>query len=142
MKLFYIWVISVLTDWVGFFVLFLLLFDYADFLKLIRGLHEENNYTMEFSAIIAFIPAFLSALYAAKNYRLILSWVMIRRMSPLNIFTGQISHFIKTFIMSGAACTAILFFLITVLFPNMHFEWVMPLINNCYELFCKYILHR
>ena len=47
-------------------------------------------------ALMAIIPAIVTAVYATLNYDLVLSWAVIRWMSPLNIVTNQFFYFFKT----------------------------------------------
>ena len=122
MKVFICWLISILTDWVGMTVIALLLFA-PNVVVLLKDLHTNGYYAIGFSAIVAIVPAFVTAIYAAINYEIILSWGVIRWMSPLNILTGRMSHFFKTLFMSGAAWAIIIFLLLCWLFPNAHFEW-------------------
>lgn len=132
MRVFICWLITILSDWVGLVAFYYLIFCNESYHKHLNDLHAVANYQIEFSAVAAIVPAFFTALYAAINYELILSWAVIRWMSPLNVFTGRISHFIKTFIMSGAAWAGIIS-VILERYPNARFEWIVPFIKGISE---------
>lgn len=140
MNVFICWLITILTDWVGIFVFYYLIFCNDHYREVLSKLHAAGNYSIEFCAVAAIIPAFFTAIYAAFNYELILSWAVIRWMSPLNVFSGRISHFFKTFVMSGAAWAMILFFAVLYFFPNAHFEWIVPFLKGISENLYNHLL--
>ena len=91
MKIFLCWLINV-CDWVGVLSMAYMLVAIAP--------HQPTNSTFVnqliptdphfalFGAMLAIIPAIVTAVYATLNYNLILSWAVIRRMSPLNIISS------------------------------------------------------
>ena len=133
MRVFICWLITILTDWVGLFVFYYLIFCNDHYHEVLGKSHAVGNYSIEFSAVAAIVPAFICAIYAAINYELILSWAVIRWMSPLNVFSGRISHFFKTFVMSGAAWAGILSVFLRERLPNSLNEWVVPFIKGISE---------
>ena len=83
-----------------------------------------------FGAMLAIIPAIVTAVYATLNYNLILSWAVIRRMSPLNIISNQFYFFFKTLILMGAVWAALLTCLTFKLFPNLNLDWTLPFVRK------------
>jgi len=130
MKVFLFWLISLLTDITGGFVWMGLISCNGQFHDLLREMHVEGNYTIDFCATLAIIPAILTAFYAASNYTLTLSWAIARRMSPVDVFSGRVSHFFLTLIFSGAGWALILFVGIQYIFPNARFEWIVPILKG------------
>lgn len=138
MKVLVCWLISIFTDIVGAFVLIGLLGGY-DIHSNLHELHADGNYTLEFSALTAIILSILTAFYAAINYELTLSWAVIRWTSPLNVFSGRISHFFLTLVFSYAAWTATLFISISYIFPQARFKWIVPFIKGMSESLYNYL---
>lgn len=140
MAVFICWLISIFSDFVGIMVIMCLISCNGQFYEMQRELHAEGNYVIDFSATLAVIPALLTATYAAINYVSTLSWAAIRRMSPLDIFSGRIFHFCMTFITSGAGWAMVLFFSLSYFFPNAHFKWIVPILKGISENLYNYLL--
>ena len=102
----------------------------GQFHDLLREMHAEGNYTIDFCATAAIIPSILTAFYSASNYTLTLSWAIARRMSPVDVFSVRVSHFFLTLIFSGAGWALILFVGIRFFFPNARFEWIVPILKG------------
>ena len=127
MRVFICWLINV-SDWIGEISLWMMLAMSANYF-------EKGDYSPLFGAVAAIIPAFVTAIYAAINYELVLSWAIIRWTSPLNLFTNRIFYFLKTLILSGAAWAALIAYLARRWFPNESFEWVIPFVKSIYHWF-------
>ena len=136
MKILITWLISLLTDILGPLVIIAMLFGNNDSL---RQMHAEGNYVIDFCATAAVVPAILTAIYAAANYELTLSWAVLRWMSPLNVFSGRISHFFLTLILAGASWAMILIIGISYLFPNARFAWIVPFLKGISEDMYNYL---
>ena len=128
MRVFICWLINA-CDWIGG------LSFYAWFV--ILPLWKK---VVVFGSIVAIIPAFITAIYAAMNYELMLSRGMIRWMSPLNIVTNRFYYFFKVLFLSGAAWSVIISYCAHKFFPNENFDWLVPFLKNVVErishLFC------
>ena len=133
MKVFKFWLITNLTDWIGAFVLIFLIFNNEAYHSILNKLHASNSYLIEFSAVAAIVPAIWIAIYAASNYELLLSSGVLRWTSPLNLFTGRMSFFLKTMTFSGATWFAIIGIFFQMLMPNVHFEWIVPILKGISE---------
>ena len=140
MTVFICWLISFFSDVVGALVIMYLLTCNAHFYEMLREMHAEGNYVIDFCATAAVVPAFLTATYAAINYVTTLSWAAIRWMSPLDVFSGRIFHFILTFIFSGAGWAMVLFFCMLKFFPNARCEWIVPFLKGISESMYNYLL--
>ena len=140
MKVFICWLISIFTDIVGSLVfIFLLGGGYQIIQRSMHELHVDGYYTFEFSATVAVVLSILTAFYAAINYELTLSWAVLRWTSPLNVFSGRISHFFLTLFFSYVAWTATLFISISYIFPQARFKWIVPFIKGISENLYNYI---
>ena len=140
MAVFLFWIINFLTEATGAFVLMYLISCNGHFYDMLRGMHTEGNFVIDFCATAAIIPATLTAIYAAVNYELTLSWAVLRWMSPVDVFSGRISHFFLTFIFSGAGWAMILFFSMLYFFPDAHFEWIVPFLKGISENLYNHLL--
>lgn len=89
--------------------------------------------------LAAIIPAVITAVYAAINYELMLSWAVIRWMSPLNIVTNRIFYFFKVLVLSGALWALIISYSAHKLFPNESFDWALVLFRKFIESILKLI---
>lgn len=138
MRIFICWLIN-LCDWVGELSIFYMLVS-------ITPHQATNSHFMDqilptdplfavAGAVMAIIPAIVTAIYATLNYKLVLSWAVIRWMSPLNIVTNQFFYFFKTLFLSGAAWAALLTYLIFKWFPNANLDWIPRLIKSIVGLF-------
>lgn len=119
MRVFICWLINV-SDWLG----------ELSFGFLIAAIPKWGAGVILFGAIAAIIPSIITTVYATMNYDLVLSWAIIRWMSPLNIVTNQLFYFIKTLILSGAAWAFVFTYVAHKLFPNNSFEWAISLVRN------------
>ena len=133
MKVFVCWLISVFSDVFGSLVIMVLLSNNGQFYEMLREMHANGNFVIDFCASAAAIPAILMAIYAAINYELTLSWAVIRWMSALNVFSGRISHFTITLFFSGAAWAMLLFLTIQFFFPDARFKWIVPFLKGISE---------
>lgn len=140
MTVFLFWLISFLTDATGGFVIMYLISCNGHFYEMLRGMHAEGNYVIDFCATVAIIPATITAFYAAANYQLTLSWAVVRWMSPVDVVSGRISHFFLTFIFSGAGWAMILFFCMLYFFPDARFEWIVPFLKGISESLYNHLL--
>lgn len=128
MRVFICWLIS-MSDWVGELSLFyvFLVFGGADGIKpeyaFIAEMIPPDIHFLIAGSVMAIIPAIITAIYGTINYDLVLSWAIVRWMSPLNIFTNQVFYFFKTLFLSGAAWAALFTYLTYKFFPNANLEW-------------------
>ena len=125
MRVFICWLINV-CDWVGeisiYYMILALSEEAAQSNSFLSQYFPTNFHFAVAGAVLAIIPAIITAVYATLNYDLVLSWAIIRWMSPLNIVTNQFFYFFKTLILSGAAWAAFLTYLTFRLFPNANLE--------------------
>lgn len=139
MKVFVCWLINV-CDWVGELSIIYLLAAISEeptnYAFLNNYLPQDNRFVIA-GAFMAIIPAIVTAIYATLNFNLVLSWAVIRWMSPLNIVTNQLFYFFKTLFLSGAAWAAILTFFMYKWFPNADLDWTLPLLKNIADYFYK-----
>ena len=141
MKVFVCWLINV-CDWVGELSIVYLLAAISgkptSYAFLNNYLPLDYRFVIA-GALMAIVPAIVTAIYATMNYNLVLSWAVVRWMSPLNIVTNQFFYFFKTLFLSGAAWAAFLTCLVYKWFPNANLEWALPLMrkigNYIYHLF-------
>ena len=123
MRVFICWLISV-TDWIGGLAIYFMI-------GVVPVLWGSGVFFL--GAMAAIIPAFITATYAAINYELVLSWAVVRWMSPLNIVSNRFYYFIKTLVLSGASWALLISYLAHKLFPNETFEWTVPFARNMIE---------
>jgi len=133
MKVFLFWLISSLTNITGGLVIIYLISSNGHFYEMLREMHSKGIYVIDFCTTAAIVPATITAVYAAANYELTLSWSVFRKLSPVDVFSGRISHFFLTFIFSGAGWAVILFFCMLYFFPGARFEWVVPILKGISE---------
>lgn len=132
MKIFICWLINV-CDWVGELSIVYMVIAFSTKPTNCSWLNQYIPTDSHFAiagGIMAVIPAIITAIYAALNYELVLSWAVIRWMSPLNIVTNQFFYFFKTLFLSGASWAALLTYLTFKLNPNANLEWFMNLFRN------------
>lgn len=133
MRVFICWLINV-CDWVGELSIVYMVIAVSENTQtnntFLNDLIPTDIHFAIAGALMAIIPAFVTAVYATLNYDLLLSWAVIRWMSPLNIVTNQFFYFFKTLFLSGAAWAAILTILTFKLFPNANLEWIGPIVRN------------
>ena len=131
MRVFICWLINV-CDWVGeLSIVYLILAiskheTTSDFIN--QYVPSDPHFAIA-GGVMAIIPAIVTAIYATLNYELVLSWAVIRWMSPLNIVTNKIFYFFKTLFLSGAAWAALLTILSFKLFPNANMDWALNLLK-------------
>ena len=131
MRVFICWLINV-CDWVGeLSIVYLILAiskheTTSDFIN--QYVPSDPHFAIA-GGVMAIIPAIVTAIYATLNYELVLSWAVIRWMSPLNIVTSKIFYFFKTLFLSGAAWAALLTILSFKLFPNANMDWALNLLK-------------
>lgn len=128
MRLFICWLISV-TDWIGGLAIYIMF-------GVVPVMWGAGVFF--WGAMVAIIPAFITAIYAAINYELVLSWAVVRWMSPLNIVSNRVYYFIKTLVLSGAAWALLISYVSHKLFPNEDFEWTIPYVRNLIESVLRY----
>ena len=137
MRVFICWLINV-CDWVGelsIVYLILAISEHDTTSDLINQYVPLDPHFAIAGGVMAIIPAIVTAIYATLNYELVLSWAVIRWMSPLNIVTNQIFYFFKTLFLSGAAWAAILTILTFKLFPNANMDWALNILKNIIGIF-------
>lgn len=136
MKIFLCWLINV-CDWVGelsiAYMLVAIVPHQATNSTFLNQLIPTDSHFALFGAMLAIIPAIITAVYATKNYDLVLSWAVIRWMSPLNIVSNQFYYFFKTLILMGAAWAALLTWLTFKLFPNLNLDWTGSFVREIVE---------
>ena len=138
MRVFICWLIS-LCDWIGelsFIYVFIALTPHQATNNSFwdQVLPADPHFALV-GGLMAIIPAIVTAVYATKNYDLVLSWAVIRWLSPLNIVTNQFFFFFKTLILSGAAWAALFTYFTFRWFPNANFDWTTRLIKSVFALF-------
>lgn len=137
MRVFICWLINA-ADWVGELSIIYMVIAFSTKPTNISWLNQyipTDPYFSIAGALIAIIPAIITAIYATINYDLVLSWAVIRWMSPLNIVTNQFFYFFKTLFLSGAAWAAFITCLLFRLFPNENFKWSLNIMKSIYHLF-------
>ena len=137
MRVFICWLINI-CDWVGelsIVYLILAISEHDTTSDLINQYVPPDPHFAIAGGVMAIIPAIVTAIYATLNYELVLSWAVIRWMSPLNIVTNQIFYFFKTLFLSGAAWAAILTILTFKLFPNANMDWALNILKNIIGIF-------
>ena len=139
--MFICWLIS-MSDWVGelslYYVLLVLGGAGADNLKpdaFLAGMMPPDIRFLVVGSVMAIIPAIVTAIYGTINYDLVLSWSIVRLMSPLNIFTNQVFYFFKTLFLSGAAWAALFTYLSFKYFPNTNLEWFTNIAAIIFKFF-------
>ena len=138
MRVFIYLLITKLSEIIGGFVLIGLLPSLSDFHRILLEDHSKGNYIIDFCTSAAVIPATLTAIFAAANYELTLSWSVLRRMSPVDVFSGRFTHSVITFIFSGAGWALILYICMGYFFPNARFEWIVPILKGISENLYNY----
>lgn len=137
MKVFVCWLINV-CDWVGELSIIYLLSAISEkptyFAFLNNNIPQDNRFVIA-GALMAIIPAIVTAIYATLNYNLVLSWAVVRWMSPLNIITNQFFYFFKTLFLSGAAWAAFITYNMYKWFPNANLDWALPLLRKIADYF-------
>lgn len=136
MRVFICWLINV-CDWVGelsiAYMFVAIVPHQATNSTFLNQIIPTDPHFAILGAMLAIIPAIVTAVYATMNYDLILSWAVIRWMSPLNIVSNQFYYFFKTLILIGAAWAALLTYLTFKLFPNLNLDWTGPFVRKIVE---------
>ena len=139
MRVFIYLLITKLPEVIGGFVLIGLFSTFSKLHGMIIASHSNGYYIIDFCTTAAVIPATLTAIYAACNYELTLSWSVLRKMSPADVFSGRVSHFFLTLIFSGAGWAFILFICMAYYFPNARFEWIVLILKGISENLYNYL---
>ena len=138
MRVFICWLIS-LSDWVGELSLYyvFLVFSGSNSIKpeyaFIAEMIPPNIHFLVAGCVMAVIPAIITAIYGTINYDLVLSWAVVRWMSPLNIVTNQVFYFFKTLFLSGAAWAALFTYFTFKYFPNANLEWFTNMVKSLFN---------
>lgn len=138
MRIFICWLIT-LSDLLGIpsglYILYALGRHTAEDLGVYAAYIPTDFHVVVAGSVAAIIPAIATAMFGSINYNLLLSWAIIRWMSPLNIFTNKIYYFFKTLFLTGAVWAALITFFLYKCFPNTSFEWVLNMIKGFVHLF-------
>ena len=138
MRVFFFLLITKLSEIIGGCVLIGLLPSLRKYHELLLDDHAKGIYIIDFCTSVAVIPAALTAIFAAVNYELTLSWSVIRKMSPVDVFSGRVTHSLLTFIFSGAGWALILYLCMAYFFPKARFEWIVPILKGISENMYNY----
>lgn len=128
MRVFICWLISML-DWVGELSLYYIFLSFVGSKEIkpeyayIAEIVPDDIHFLLAGSIIAIIPAIITAVYGTINYDLVLSWAVVRWMSPLNVFSNQVFYFFKTLFLSGAAYAALFTYILFRYFPDTDLKW-------------------
>lgn len=140
MRIFLCWLINV-CDWVGelsIFYMFIAIqgnsFEFNEQYAFLYKYFPVDGHFAILGGILAIIPALVTAIYAAINYDLVLSWAVIRWMSPLNIFTSIVFYFFKTLFLMGAVWAALFTYLTFKFFPNADLSWTTSFLKSIWNI--------